>query len=482
MSDLNLALCLPVPEIKALDRGRIISAFPPRQLDQGEVFALYPTALAEDALPIEKYYRASFRPIARLCLDSYNSEEVIIKNWARCEFCQILEVSDALEALPCSEVWTRDYLQHRFSLHPYLFLAHLRVYEIAEPLQLSIQGKVGKFIGLPQPISTDNSTPVLTDRVFTQRHHQLKNLEPPPHLELEELQSLVAQMALTNPDAKALDRDLKTFLGWSSDVMPNNHNSNLDWINTIAALGNRSKDLDIGKSNYEAGTDFENIVRASLEYLGFTVDYAHKGGAGGLDLFCSQPYSLVIECKAGKKIPNDTAVQLLNLGTLRIQDEKLLQKTTKLIIGPGTPTSQLHNAAKVHGMAILKPETLEKLVKLKSQYPGAIDLFKLKEYLQPGQSDDSVEKYIDRIESDMKLRSHLIQIVKNYLETTQFDRASIQSLHGAYAMSQPPRSLKPEEIYELLIELSSPLTGYLGREKGGDWKSDRFYFLRDLAT
>jgi hypothetical protein len=36
-------------------------------------------------------------------------------------------------------------------------------------------------------------------------------------------------------------------------------------------------------------------------------------------------------------------------------------------------------------------------------------------------------------------------------------------------------------MHEILIELSSPLTGYLGRIKGSDWRSDRFYYLRDLS-
>jgi hypothetical protein len=35
--------------------------------------------------------------------------------------------------------------------------------------------------------------------------------------------------------------------------------------------------------------------------------------------------------------------------------------------------------------------------------------------------------------------------------------------------------------YYLLIELSSSLTGYLGRKEEENWKSDRFYFLRDLT-
>jgi Domain of unknown function (DUF1802) len=451
------ALYLPVVDIDALISGRTIAAIPKQFIRPGQSFAL--------------------------CPDTVGSEYIQITHWAKCELCQGKDDRN-IDQISCLTIWKFEDLQQILSERSSLFLAYLRVYRLPEPIEISldsqISDKIGKFVGLPQPLDTTGSISVLTDRIFAQRRHQLENLEPPLHPELEELQGLVAQFSEENTEAKELDRDLRTFLGWSSDFVSLNRDSNLDWINTIAALGNRSKDLDTGKSNYQAGTDFENIVRDSLEYLGFTVDYAHKGGAGGLDLFCSQPYPLVIECKAGQKIPNDTAVQLLNLGTLRLQDEKLLQQAAKLIIGPGTPTSQLNDAAKVHGMAILKPETLEKLVKLKSQYPGAIDLFKLKSYLTPGQADNSVEKYIDRIESEIKLRSHLIQLVKNYLENTREKRASVHSLYGAYAMSQPPRNLSAAEMHDILIELSSPLTGYLGRGKSQDG-SDRFYFLRDLS-
>jgi hypothetical protein len=71
--------------------------------------------------------------------------------------------------------------------------------------------------------------------------------------------------------------------------------------------------------------------------------------------------------------------------------------------------------------------------------------------------------------------------VKNYLEKTGFERVSVHALHGAYAISNPPQPLKPEALHEILVELSSPLTGYLGRKKGSDG-SDRFYYLRDLKV
>jgi hypothetical protein len=89
-------------------------------------------------------------------------------------------------------------------------------------------------------------------------------------------------------------------------------------------------------------------------------------------------------------------------------------------------------------------------------------------------------RIIDKIQQNIKLRSHIIQLVKNYLQNTGMESAGVEALHGAYFGSNPPQPLKTQEIHEILIELSSPLTGYLGREKSSDWKSDRFYFLRDL--
>ena len=399
--------------------------------------------------------------------------------WAKCEFCQILNDPESLEALSQLTVWTTEGLQQTLLERPYLFLAHLRVYLLPQPEEISVHPS-GNFVSLPKSLTVTDATPVLSESIFAKRRQQLEKLEPPEHPELEELQSALVHLSTINPKAKQLDTEIKMFLGWSSDKPIKSIKPDLSWIKTIAALGDRSIELDTGKSNYQAGTDFEIVVRDSLEFLGFTIDYAHKGGAGGLDLFCSKPYPLVGECKAGKKIPNDTAVQLLNLGTLRLRDEALFKKATKLIIGPGEPTPQLNDSAKLHGMAIMNPETLEKLVKLHSKYPNSVDLFKLKEYLKPGKSDDEVAKYIEKVEQEIKLRSHVLSILKKYLETTGSERASVDALSGAYSMSNPPKQLSREELHEILVELSSPLTGYAGRIKGESLGGDRFYFLRDL--
>ncbi|MEM7714464.1 MAG: DUF1802 domain-containing protein, partial [Cyanobacteria bacterium P01_A01_bin.68] len=135
-------------------------------------------------------------------------------------------------------------------------------------------------------------------------------------------------------------------------------------------------------------------------------------------------------------------------------------------------------------MNVITPETLEKLVQLQSYYQGCVNLIELKQCLQQepfGLADDKINSYIDKIEQDIKLRSHLIEIVKKHQENTGDKNIEVATLYGAYGYSKPPQSLNRQEMYEILIELSSPLTGYLGRIKGTDWKSDKFYFLRDLA-
>ncbi|MBE9000178.1 DUF1802 family protein [Nostoc sp. LEGE 12447] len=453
------ALCLPVPDIEALIHGRTIAALPKMFIRPGQRFALYPA-------------------------DSSGS----IKAWAKCELCQILDETKPLDILSKLTIWTPKVLKEILQKQQYLFLAYLRVYQLPQLQEISvnpnIQEKLGKFVSLLNSLTVSEANPVINDRTFAQRKRQLEKLEPPLHHELEELQSAIASLSISQPAAKLLDDDIKVFLGWSSGKLIKQPNPDLAWINDIAKLGDRSIELEEKKSNYQAGTDFENVVRDSLELLGFTIDYAHKGGAGGLDLFCSKPYPLFGECKAGRKIPNDTAVQLLNLGMLRRPD--LFNQAAKLIIGPGEPTTQLQDAAKIQGMAIINPETLEKLVKLQSNHRNSVDLFKLKEYLKAGQSDEEVEKYIDQVYKEMSLRSQIITAVKQLSEQ---DNETAKATHPSFTVTEirvhynathNPR-LNDEVVHDLLIELSSPLTGYLGRIKGSDWNGNHFYFLRDLA-
>ncbi|GCL38808.1 MULTISPECIES: DUF1802 family protein [Sphaerospermopsis] len=479
------ALCLPAPDVEALIQGQIITALPQKLLNLGQIFALYPVDIS--TIGIDKYYSSSFLATTQSVNNQVNYEEVTIKSWARCEFLEIPDKSKQLDILSQLTIWKPERFEKILQNRPHFFLAYLRVYHLDKPYEIpaipNIQEKLGKFAPLPNNISVSEAKPVLSDHVFNQRKQQLENRQPPLHPELEELQILLLAIANNNLVAQQLEQEIRVFLGWSSKQTTNTLKSDLAWIKTIATLGDRSIEFEEKKTNYQAGTDFENISRKSLEFLGFKVEESCKGGAGGLDLYCSQPYPLVCECKAGRSIPDRAVEELDRIGKRHLQENYL--QALRLIIGPGEPTKQLKESliksAKLSKTSVIKAMTLQKLVELKAKYPGAIDLMELKKYLEPGQIDDKINEYIEKVEQEIKLRSHIIQLVKNYLQNAGIESTGVDTLHGAYFGSHPPQPLKPEEMHEILIELSSPLTGYLGREKGNDWKNDKFYYLRDLA-
>ena len=454
-------LCLPVPDIEALIQGRTIAALTRTFIHPGQKFALYPVNTSVNMLSI--------------------------KAWAKCELCEILDETKPLDVLSKLTIWNLEIFEAMIQKHQNIFLAYLRVYHLPEPFEVpfnpNIQEKLGKFAPLPNNISVSEYKPVLSDQVFIQRKQQLEKREPSLYPELEKLQSALSQIANNNPAAQQLDNEIKVFLGWSNAPTTNTIDSDLDWIKTITTLGDRSIEKDDTISNYQAGTNFEIITRKSLNFLGFKVEEDHKGGAGGLDLYCSQPYSLVCECKAGKSIPHNTVEELDRIGKRHLQENYL--QAVRLIIGPGEPTKNLKESAQISKVSIIKAMTLQKLVELKAKYPGAINLIELKQYLEPGQIDDKINEYIAKIEKEIKLRSHIIQVLKNYLQLSKNEPIGVEVLHAIYRTSNLPqnledRELEDRELYDILIELSSPLTGYLGRIKEDDWKKDRFYYLRDL--
>lgn len=472
--NLDTAIRLPVPDVEALIQGRMITAMPKIFIDPGRVFALCPTDVSSNLLPPQQYYRSNFLPIAESVISQLNSEKVTIKAWARCELCQMLDKSEPLEIFSQLTIWKKEALQQILLQRPYIFLTHLRVYLSPEPLEISANTQ-GQFTALPRSWSVTDASPVLSETAFSQRRHQLENQILPLHPELEELQSQVAQIGISNPDAEKLDRHIKTFLGWKINPNINPLKIELAWIKTINDLGNATTG-----GNYQKGTAFEQIVHKSLSFLGFEIDPNAKGGAGGMDLFCLKPYPLVGECKAGQGMPDATSEELIRIGRRHLGRE-IFEEAVKLIIGPGQPKKQILATAKEFKISIMSPMTLQKLVELQAKYPGSVNLIELKPYLEAGQIDSKIEEYIDKVKKDINLRSHLVTLIKNYLENTGMDSAGVEALHGAYFGSNPPKALTTNEMREILIELSSPLTGYLGRKKGSDG-SDRFYYLRDLIV
>ncbi|MBE8964915.1 DUF1802 family protein [Nostocales cyanobacterium LEGE 12452] len=479
---LNTALCLSSTDVEGLLQGRIIIALPRTFIQPGRSFALYPSPTSINVLPNEEYYKSNLLAITQKVIPPISSETVWIQSWGKCELCQIVNNSESLKALSQLNIWTTKELQEILLQRKHIFLAYLRVYLLSEPIEIAVNPQ-SQFIGLPDPLKVSVDLPVLNDRTFAQRKRQLEKLEPPLHPELEELQSAIASLTISQPVAKQLDDDIKVFLDWSSDKLIKQPDPDLAWINNIAALGDRSIEKDEGKSNYQAGTDFEIIARRSLDFLGFKVEENYKGGAGGLDLFCSQPYPLVCECKAGKSIPDRAVEELDRIGKRHLKENYL--QAMRLIIGPGQPTKNLKESAQISKISIINVMTLQKLVELKAKYPGAINLVELQQYLEPGQIDYKIDEYIDKAEKEIKLRSQLITVAKELSEQdNETSKATHQSftvteIRVHYNVTHNPK-LNDEVVHDLLIELSSPLTGYLGRIKGSNWNSDRFYFLRNL--
>lgn len=483
---LDRALCLPVPDLEALLQGRLVAAIPRISVEKGWSFLLCPGDTSINPLSIEKQYHPNFLSNAKSALAQLETTTVKVKAWASCESCTLLYELEGLDVLSQLTGWTPIALKNTLEQRQYLFLACLRVYFLPEPIEIPIDrlsaDKVGKFISLPSlglsEIKVDISKPALTDSVFSQRKEQLLERKLPPHPKLEELHDRVAELAAIDSRAKAFEHQIKVFLGWAEHLPVSEPSSDLTWIKTIWGLGNRSKELDQGKSNYQAGTDFENVVHKSLSFLGFTVDEAYKGGAGGLDLFCSKPYPLVGECKAGKGIPSRTTEELIKLGIMRLGKDQFLA-SAKLIIGPGNPTSDVLTAAQEFKVSIINPMSLQKLVELEAKYPGSVNLIELKDYLEPGQIDYKIDEYIRKVLADLELRAYIVQILKRHLDQFNSTVVDENTLFGIYCGSNPPQRLSTEEFYQILIELSSPLTGFLGRRKGNDGR-DLFYFLRDM--
>ncbi len=470
MNQLPIAtgFCLPAPDIEALNQGRNILVMPRIFMNPGRLFALYPTDIEFNSLPLEQYYRPGFIPIAQQSLAELNQDKVKIKVWAKCELCQTLDKPEELENLSKLTVWTAEALHKTLEQRGHIFLAYFRVYRLPQPLEIDPVSN-SRFISLPATITVDESQAILDSNQFETLYRKILNRQPPEHPELEELETAIAKLTLTHPDAKFLKDKIQIYLGWQP-AKPDQIPENLNWIYTINQLGTTSEG---GK--YEKGTAFENIVHQSLKFLGFELDENAKGGAGGMDLYCTKPYPMVGECKAGQSIPAGATQELIRLGGTHL-GQQLFNQAVKLIIGPGKPTPQVQKSAQEFKISIITSMTLEKLVKLQAQYPGSVNLIELKNYLQAGQMDDKIDEYIKIVVNRLKLRSHIIEVVKNYLNNAQMTEATVSGIHGTYC-ANPLQPLSESQLYEILIELSSPLTGYLGRTE-----DNRFYFLRELIV
>ncbi|MEB3280393.1 MAG: DUF1802 family protein [Lyngbya sp.] len=466
---IDTALRVPAPELEALIQGRTVLIIADISIDIGRQFALYPIDTSSNPLPNEQYYRPNFLPTVHQSLAELGSETVTIKSWAKCELCQIVNEAEQFDVLSQLTVWTEEALHASLAKRGHIFLTYLRVYKLSQPFEVSVNSSP-RFIPISPALTVGEDNPILTNEAFDKRYRQILDRQPPLHPELEELQTAISQLAITDSGAKQLDEQIQQFLGWK---MPKTTKPLPDWISTINEKGTAETG---GK--YEKGTAFEKIVHKSLAFLGFEVDSDAKGGAGGMDLYCTKPYPMVGECKAGKSLPDSTAEQLYRIGMRHLGKESY-ETAVKLIIGPGKPTSYLEKSAQESIISIMNPMSLQNLVELQAKYPGSVNLVELKDYLTiPGQIDDKIKEYIDQVKQNLQLRSKIIEAVKKQGEfgTDQPTVTEIRIQYNSMFATDINSTLSEEKVRDLLIELSSPLTGYLGRVD----ETDQYYFLREL--
>jgi hypothetical protein len=479
---------LPACDVEMLTLGKLILVPFKQFLHQGKSFWLYPSAILPNNLSLEEYYQPEYLKIAKNAFSKCSKYPMDIKFWARCEYHWYIN-SDQKSILPKiaqATIWNLSALENLFQQHQVLKLAILRVYHLSKPCIVNISADAGSFYWpKTEDIinnASENDICVLSEGSFTQRKNLILSGEVYPYRNIEFLQLQCENLSQSNANCDKLNHDIKQFLGWSNTPTINTIDSDLAWIKKIANVGNSSD-----------GNEFERLVRKSLIKLGFScsntnpkanLDPDKLGGPGGVDFYCEYPYQVVGECKATKteKVHDGTAAQLVKLGYKHLQQE--YNNCIKIIMAAGELIKHTELTTKGNQMNVIRPETLQRLVELKAKHPGSIDLLNLKPYLEKepfGEaSNDKINEYIDKLEKEIKLRSHIIQLVRNYLQNSGIESAGVDALHGAYFGSHPPQQLKPEEMHEILIELSSPLTGYLGREKGNNWKTDKFYYLRDL--
>ncbi|MEG4494070.1 DUF1802 family protein [Microcoleus sp. D3_18_C4] len=479
---------LPASDVELLTLGRLI-AVPFRQnIREGEVLWLYPSQHLPDNLSVDQYYQPQYLTKAESAFSEIQTYPIQLKVWARCEYHWRINSQQKylLEKIAQSTVWTLEALEHIFEKYQVLKLLILRVYRLSNPCVVNVQTESGAFYW-PQrddvmAMNSEIDTPVISEASFYKRKALLVAGEVYPYKYLEALQLQVEQIGSSNLAANQLNDDIKIFLGWSENSPTAKPDPDLDWIKTIAQIGNSSD-----------GNTFEKLVRKSFIKLGFansnnkpeaSLNPESTGGAGGLDFYCETPYQVVGECKATKSetVADGTPAQLIKLGHKHLQEQ--YNCCIKIIMAAGQLNRHAKQTAITNHMNVIRPETLQKLVELKAKQPGSIDLLQLKPCLEQQpfgeEADAKVNRYIDDVREKLKVRSHIVQLVKDFLERTKSTSVEFNQLHGAYAFSMSPQPLKYEEMHQILIELSSPLTGFLGRIKGEDLGRDRFYFLCDL--
>ncbi len=473
---LNTALCLPALEVDGLAKGLSVIAAPKRFIVPGKRFALLPVQTLPGDLTEEKIYHKSAVKAFRATALS-DKEAPSFQFWGKCDFCQHLTSQEKVQALSHLTVWKVDALAEHLRNQDNLFLAFIRLYQLSTPIRLDTLStyqspdKINNLIPLAQYLDVDETQPVLEEDKFLALKQKLIDLKVEPEAVLVEKTNGETKTEL---EIEIIEETL------SQDIL-----NDPEWFSKIAEVGNSSD-----------GFAFEKLVRKSFIELGFynstknpkaSLDPIATGGAGGLDFYADKPYPIVGECKATKtnKVPDGAPAQLIKLGHKIL--EKHYDQCIKMVVAAGDLTSAASQTSENNNISIIRPETLQKLAELKIAYPGSINLFELQDILNVGpfgeQSDRRINEFIASVWQCLTERSLLVEAVRQ-LSLQEKDRSVTTGYvrvyyNAVFAKDSIPMLGTESDTRDLLVELSSPLTAYVGRNKSDDG-TERFYFLREL--
>ena len=482
ISALSTALCLPALDIEALLQGRTIAAISSTFRNPSR-FLLLPIDISLSIDQLSAKYQSQFLHSFKATNTKIeDSDTVAVYAWAKCKTCRIFGKGDNLAALSALTAWTPFYLEERVQEQHKVFVLFLQVYRFVDPLKLRMPrlktDRISTYVQVPGAWSDQGAMSILDDETFAARQKQLIRLTPPSHPELQALQRALVFEREYSLGAMALDRDIRYLLGWSRPEETHLYDSDLSWIQQITTIGNSDDALE-----------FQEVARRCFIKLGFCEQQEDEDAFMNLAedaatlLRYRTPYTVLAACKPGKdNIASQHFLESLLLEELRFKASE------KVAIAAGPLTKQAQQIAKGNRINVIRPETLQKLTEMKARYPGSIDLLKLKACLQQvpfGEAaDHKVDQFIAESWFQLRVRSAVIQAVKTCMERTGQESVGTDTVCSMYAVAfaatELPR-LSVGEVQDILVELSSPVAGYLGRDRASNGKM-LFYFLRELCV
>jgi len=467
MTLINISLCLPEADIIALSKKRSVVAITPRFIVPDRSFALLSCPALPDSAPLQdQYHPHILNEIKPHALSS--NQQIEVTYWAKCMLCQQIS-EEAVTTLSHLTIWKKEFLLSQLQ-NGSLFLSFLRAYTLPAPVLIaseSVCNQLYKFVPLSSYIDVDTASSLYSDEEFISAKQAILEPDDPISPPLTELEAAVNQSDTREDDLLNSD----------------------SWVTKISEVGNSSD-----------GHTFEKLVRKGLLALGFSnslnqtqvsLDPNATGGAGGLDFYANEPYLIMGECKAtASGSVGDPATQLHKLG-LKYLPKADFERAAKLILAAGRITDQSNQIAIGHKMNVIRPETFQALVELELEY-AAFKASDLEASLQTPpfgtEADDKISSLVQGKKKDLEEEAQYLPRRRQIIRTikalsaqpfpkkrTAFSIVEVRSHHNA----KYKPFITDESTKSMLIELSSPLSGFLGKEQRTDGQL-HFYFKKDM--